>query len=55
MTGSRFEYRFEYGVGKIWHLGSMPEEAVGLKAQLLALSKWHGLRNIMPSSRMPSS
>ena len=43
MTGSRFEYRFEYGVGKIRHLGRMPEEAVGLKAQLLALSE----RNVL--------
>ena len=39
MTGSRFKYRFEYGVGKIRHLGSMPEEAIGLKAQLSALSE----------------
>ena len=54
MTGSRFEYRFEYGVGKIWHLGSMPEEAVGLKAQLLALSEMNVLvrkaRIELPSS-----
>ena len=43
MTGSRFEYRFEYGVSKMRYLGSMPEQAVGLKAQLLALSE----RNVL--------
>ena len=55
MTGSRFEYRFEYGVGKIWHLGSMPEEAVGLKAQLLALRDGHVVVRKIRKFERPSS